>query len=96
MLKCQWRKNFYCPVWKPLQSQEDCIYRFLISLLVPELLSFKDLKNDNEWCQVIAGESPNTIPTNIWTAGSSGERTSQVMFYVSQRLMESISGSFLI
>ena len=46
--------------------------------------------------QVIPGESPNTVPTNIRTAGNSGERTSQVMFYVSQRLMESISGGFLV
>ena len=36
-LKCKWRENFYCPVWK------IGVYRFLISSLVPELLMLKDL-----------------------------------------------------
>ena len=45
--------------------------------------------------QVIPGESPKTILANISTVGDSGERTSQMMFYVSQRLMTSFSGGFL-
>ena len=32
----------------PLNSRKIAFYRFLISFLVPELLRFKDLKNDRK------------------------------------------------
>ena len=41
-------------------------------------------------------ESPNTILTNTFVAGSNGERTSQLMFYVPRGPMKSFSGGFLI
>ena len=32
----------------PLKARKIALYRFLISFLVPELLRFKDLKNDRK------------------------------------------------
>ena len=32
----------------PLNARKIALYRFLISFLVPELLRFKDLKNDRQ------------------------------------------------
>ena len=34
----------------PLNARKIAFYRFLISFLVPELLRFKDLKNDRKNC----------------------------------------------
>ena len=49
-LKCKWHENFHCLIWKSCREvRKIAVYRFLISFLVPELLTFKDLKN----CQKI-------------------------------------------
>ena len=46
--------------------------------------------------QLIPWESPNTILTYERTVGSSGERTSQLMFNVSRRFTETFFGGFLV
>ena len=45
--------------------------------------------------QLIPWESPNTILTNRLKVRSSGERTSQMTFYIPQGLMKNFSGGFL-
>ena len=41
-------KNFIVLSESPLNARKIALYRFLISFLVPELLRFKDLKNDQK------------------------------------------------
>ena len=45
---------------------------------------------------MIPRESPSTILTNKCIGGSSGERTSQLVFYVPWGLMERFSRGFLV
>ena len=46
--------------------------------------------------QAIPEESPNTILTNMCVVGSNGERTSELMFYVTWGFMKRFSGVVLI
>ena len=51
----------------PLKLRMIAVYRFLISFLVPELLRFKDLKNDKKWyekCAVL--DKINQNWQNLW------------------------------
>ena len=41
-------KIFIVQSESPLNARKISLYRFLISFLVPELLRFKDLKNDRK------------------------------------------------
>ena len=64
-----------------------------MSKLRDSVLKFLEV---NEPIRAILGESPDTILTNTCVVGSNGERTSQLMFYVSRGFMERFSGGFLI
>ena len=46
-------KVFVVLLESPFKIRKIAINHFIIYLLAPELLRFKDLKNDQKWCRVL-------------------------------------------
>ena len=53
VLKCKWHENVLSE--RPLKVRKITVYRFLISFLVPELSTFKDLKTTEKMVRKMRG-----------------------------------------
>ena len=49
----------------PLNARKIALYRFLISFLVPELLSFKDLINDRKMVRKMRGQNQSKLIKSV-------------------------------
>ena len=77
--------KIYCLIWKPFKIRKTALYRFLIPLLVQELLRFKDLKTIEIMVQVTAWSWVKSIKIDkicdviSWT--SSSKQSLNMLFY---------------